>query len=310
MDFFQEFKNIFYSSPRNAINSRSSENCDYGDYIFRSKNTYLSYFLSECEDSYYSQYLSKCRDCVDCEHVAVGELCYDCVDCTGIYNSSFMQDCHNCSNCEFCFDCINCKDCFGCFGLRHKEFCVFNKPYTEAVYRQKMAIFKKQAPEKILEVLRPEFEKHPRLYARQLKGGENAYGDYIYFSKNCFQCFNVRDVENCAYVSEVANPEAGTGNCVDCDYSNALESCYECYDVTGCTNCNFLLSCGFCNDSEYMRNCYNCQNCFGCVYLMNKQYCILNRQFTREEYVVALKKIKTDLKTTKIYGKTLAEILK
>ena len=42
---------------------------------------------------------------------------------------------------------------------------------------------------------------------------------------------------------------------------------------------------------------------------MNKEYCILNRQFSREEYAVAVAKIRAELKQEGSYGKTLAEIL-
>jgi hypothetical protein len=30
--------------------------------------------------------------------------------------------------------------------------------------------------------------------------------------------------------------------------------------------------------------CHSCKNCFGCVGLRNKEYCILNKQYTKEEY--------------------------
>jgi hypothetical protein len=34
----------------------------------------------------------------------------------------------------------------------------------------------------------------------------------------------------------------------------------------------------------YCENCFSCNNCFGCVGLRNKQFCILNKQYTKEEY--------------------------
>lgn len=310
MDFYTEFRKLTLSRPHISINSRAVENCAYGDYIYRSRNVYLSYFLKEAEDCYYSEYLMKCRDCVDSCYLSACELCYECVDCTNIYNGSFLENCHNCSDCDFCFDCLNCKDCFGCFGLRHEQFRIFNKPYTEEEYRMKIAQLKKNPTYKTLEILQPEFDKHPRLYARQLKGGERSLGDYIYFSKNCYMCFNARQVEDACYVSEIMDPEHGSRDNVDCNFCSRIELCYECQTVEECNNCNFLEQCTGCSDSEYLLHCYNCSNCFGCVYLMNKQHCILNRQFTPEEYGVALAKIKGQLKEAGMYGKTLAEILK
>jgi hypothetical protein len=34
----------------------------------------------------------------------------------------------------------------------------------------------------------------------------------------------------------------------------------------------------------YSYNCHGCNDCFGCIGLRNKQYCILNKQYSKEEY--------------------------
>lgn len=310
MDFYNEYKTLVFFKPRQATCSRNAENSVFGDYLFRTKNIYLGYYLFEAEDSFYSEYLSKSRDIVDCSYVTGSELAYECTDCSFLYNCSFLQDCHNCSNCDFSIDCYNCVDCFGCWGLKHREFMIFNKQYAEEEYRVKVAEFKKNTPAKTMEILAPEFLKHPRLYARQLKGGERCYGDYIYFSKNCYWCFNVRNCENCSYVFEVINPEYNSSGNIDCCYATGITNCYECAVINMCSNCNFLYNCTGCGDSEYLINCHGCKNCFGCVNLTNKEYCILNKQCTREEYIALLKQIKNSLKGEKQYGKTLADILK
>lgn len=310
MDFFTEFKKLVFSSPRNSLHHRVVENSDFADYIARSKNIYLSYFIDSSEDCYYSEYLANCRDCVDCMAVVASELCYECVDSSSLYNCSFVQDCHNCSHCNFSYDCLNCKDCFGCFGLRHKQFCIFNKPYTEGVYREKIAQLTKNAPRKILEILQPEFEKYPRLYARLLKGNEKCVGDYIYFSKNSYSCFNIRNTEDSWYVSDIFDPELLSHTSMDCTFASHIENCYEAQNIVNCTNSNFLENCANCSDCDYVLFCYNCSNCFGCVYSMNKEYCILNRQFTREEYFVAVAQMKKQLKGNGTYGKTLADIVR
>ncbi|MBU1757666.1 hypothetical protein KKG31_00495 [Patescibacteria group bacterium] len=40
----------------------------------------------------------------------------------------------------------------------------------------------------------------------------------------------------------------------------------------------------FSKDMLYCESCDACENCFGCVSLRNKSYCILNKQYTQEEY--------------------------
>ncbi len=34
----------------------------------------------------------------------------------------------------------------------------------------------------------------------------------------------------------------------------------------------------------YCKLLTGCQNCFGCISLRNASYCILNKQYTKEEY--------------------------
>jgi hypothetical protein len=43
--------------------------------------------------------------------------------------------------------------------------------------------------------------------------------------------------------------------------------------------------------SHYCDLCFNCENCFGCVGLRKKEYCILNKQYTKDEYEKAVPKI-------------------
>jgi hypothetical protein len=44
-----------------------------------------------------------------------------------------------------------------------------------------------------------------------------------------------------------------------------------------------------------MYECHDCQSCLGCVGLRHKRYCILNRQFKKEEYLKKVKEIKDGL---------------
>jgi hypothetical protein len=50
---------------------------------------------------------------------------------------------------------------------------------------------------------------------------------------------------------------------------------YNSYQMTDCDNCY---------DSFYLEDCSNCHDCFGCTKLTHKQYCILNVQYSPQEY--------------------------
>lgn len=310
MDFAEEFKKLVRSIPHNCVHSRAVFNCNFGDYIYRSKNAYLCWLSTGLEDCMYDEFTHKCIDCVDCSYLYASELCYECVDCDELYNCHFLQDCRNCVECFFGYDLINCKYCFGCIGLRNQNFCIFNKPYSEKIYKEKIKIYMQMQSKKVIETLRPEINRFPRLCARLLKGGENCVGDHIYFSKNCYQCFNVREMEDCGYIYDEVQTETPTKDSYDIDFSGGLELCYECSHSAFSHNSNFLESCTFCADSEYCIYCYNCRNCFFCAYLMNKEYCILNKPFQRDEYLKTVEMIKKELKAKGLYGKSLAEIIK
>jgi hypothetical protein len=52
-------------------------------------------------------------------------------------------------------------------------------------------------------------------------------------------------------------------------------------DCVDCGNCTDCIDCFCCTDCAF---CINCTYCIGCVDWHNKQYCINNVQYTRDEY--------------------------
>lgn len=309
MDFFGQLKDLLFRTPRNAVHSRNVENCAFGDYIYRSKNAYLCFNGQSLEDCFYCDFTRLSRDCLDCSYIYNSELSYECTDCTNLYDCSFLQDCHNCTNCHYSYDLLNSQDCFGCFGLRNVRYAIFNKVYTEDIYHHKVAELQKNPPLKLWQGVFEEMKKHPRLSSRLLKGEENCLGDYIYWSKNAYYSFNARGVENVGYLEDFEDTVSPTRESYDCSFGSGLDLCYECTNSSFCNNCSFLESCSYLNDCEYCFDSYSCQNCFGCVYLSNKEYHILNKPFSRDEYLAATQLIREELKKRKEYGKVFNQIL-
>lgn len=65
------------------------------------------------------------------------DRCYECQTC--LYNCNSLIGCSFCKTTSFsfyCDSCVNCSNCFGCVGLRNKEYCILNKQYDSATYRQ------------------------------------------------------------------------------------------------------------------------------------------------------------------------------
>jgi hypothetical protein len=62
------------------------------------------------------------------------------------------------------------------------------------------------------------------------------------------------------------------------------EIAYQVLGVIETFNVHFCLYVFNSSDLLYCENMYSCKNCFGCSGLRNKQYCVLNKQYTKEEY--------------------------
>ncbi len=89
----------------------------------------------------------------------------------------------------------------------------------------------------------------------------------------------------------------------------------DCIDQVGCWNIE-LSGDNSCNEGyqikhstwsrgrycEYLDICYEVEYCFGCVGLRNKKYCILNKQYSKEEYETLKNKIITDMERRGEYG--------
>jgi hypothetical protein len=60
--------------------------------------------------------------------------------------------------------------------------------------------------------------------------------------------------------------------------------------------------CWTCNFSSYSMYCFNSNNLLGCVGLRKKNYCILNKRYSKEEYEIISEKIKNELREKGLYG--------
>ena len=73
---------------------------------------------------------------------------YFCGDTYFSNNIKFCARCIGLDDCEYCITCHNCQNCFGCAGLKRKQFCIFNKQYSEEEYWEKVDQIKSQMLER------------------------------------------------------------------------------------------------------------------------------------------------------------------
>src|SRR5262249_45269164 len=80
-------------------------------------------------------------------------------------------------------------------------------------------------------------------------------------------------------------------NCYDVTLTGEGSECYECTVADHSQMNLFALFSVKSQDIRYTQHCHNCKHSFGCVGLRNADYCIFNKQYTKEEYEKLVRKI-------------------
>jgi len=282
--FWVQFKELMSRVPQLALMNVSCENSDYTNQSYADKNCYMTFATDLSEDCYYVDYSFSCKNCVDGLGLKECEYCYQCVDCTKCYQNYFCQDGSDCQDCYFSYALKNCHHCFGCTNLRHKEYYYFNQPLSPAEWQRKVEGWSltsdmiKESYQWAKEVGLAE----PRIYAT-MNNCENCSGNYLNNCKNARHCFDGANLEDAKYC--ILTPVASR-DIYDVS-GGAGERIYESFSA-GAVGRN-LLFCGWCwtgvVDLTYCILCMNnSHDLFGCVGLKKKNYCVLNKQYTKADY--------------------------
>jgi len=165
-----------------------------------------------------------------------------------------------------------------------------NRQLSKEEYEKKMAGFDFGSYE-LVKQAKEHFEKikASAIYKNlTLVNSENCSGDNIVDSKNCYQCFGLKFSEDCRHLWDVMRYK----NSVD-SYSGGRNSelIYETTAVAASYNVCFCLRATESRHVFYSNFIRSSSNIFGCIGLNHKQYCILNKQYSEEEYYKLLEKI-------------------
>ena len=299
---FEQFAEIKAKIPHLHLMKTNTENSEYTHLETDTKNCYMNFGGHYNEDCYYNLHALKCKNCIDNYWVSESEMCYECFKCFHCFSVLYSFWCFHCDNCQFCYDCKNCSDCFGCVGLRHKKYHIFNKEYSKEEYESKRKELKntsKGVEEHKKKALKLWLETPHR--AVVLDNCENSTGDFLKNCKNCELCFELEEAEDCKYC-EVA---LGLKDCYDgTRVGYDMELCYE--NMAGIYIHNVLFSnmSMYVSDSMYTDSILIAQHhLFGCTNTQSKkQYCILNKQYTKQEYEKLVPKIIEHMQATGEWG--------
>ena len=305
--FFEQFQDLKYNVPHRALdqNERNSTGCEYSNYCFTCKDAYLSFSLAGSENVKYSAHIFKGnKNVIDSLDVKESDRVYENVQSRLNYNSSFLVESDQCVDSHFLFDCSNCVNCCLSSNLRNKSNVFKNRQLSKDEYQKAIAdlnlgtyLGQMEAKNFFSEIYKNAIHRHAHI-----KNSINTVGDFVENSKNVSHCSGLVEAENTKYVYYAMNT---LEDCQDVMFSGMSEECYEfTYGGRGASRVIFSLSCGGgCRNLFYCDSCRGCSDCFGCVGLSKKQYCILNKQYTKEEYFIMIEKIKTHMNNMLFFDK-------
>ncbi len=296
--FFEQFKELLEAVPWCANTVLGMVNSDYCDQASYCKNSYLCFDIDRIEDSSYLVNCSRSKDSYDLFGSFGLELCHEGVGINNGYRNFFSDDCDDCRDIWFSRDCVACSDCIGCVSLKSKKYHIFNQPYSKEEYQQKLSEYNFGSFASVKKFMDESAEFRRRLPVKYIHGLRNtaSSGDYLYNTKNAKYSFITQEAENVKFLQlcpmKVSNAY---------DYTVWGESASRIYECGTCgmqvDNLKFCFDCWPASkDIEYSFTCRTSHNLFGCVGLRNKECCIFNKQYSKDEYFALKDKIIAQMK--------------
>lgn len=289
-DFFTQFQELYSVVPTsNVLHIWNNENCEYCETAVHTKDAYLSSIITQwTEKAFYSDVVREwCRNVFNSCYVQYSsENIYCCLGIETSYNIFYSRFIKNSNNIWFSANLIWCSECIFCNWLENKKFCIDNKQLDEQEYfKQKKEILAKKSEflswyKKLINIKWINYNS------------TNVVGNFIVESENVENAFVVMKMKDARNVV----------------LTWCIETTNEIYDAFLWWNIkNYIVwvdNCGWWSEHIYLSshiwfssNIYysigmdSCSFCFWCVGLKNKHYCILNKQYSKEEWYIKVDEI-------------------
>lgn len=290
--FFSQLKELQLKVPREALVNLNSANCDYCNHIRDSKSCYMCSLVSDqSEECFHCYWIVTVKDSADCYYGRDDQRCYFCVVTEKSYGCSYLLECENCLDCHYGFDLKGCKNCFLSTNLRNQQYVFANKQLTAQDYEKKIQEINRgswSAAKELRTKWQETISRAIHKYSYQTKC-ENSTGDNLQNCVNaelCYNCFESENIYNAP--STLCAKNIFNGFAVG---TQPVEWGSNIAVIKGGTQVISCYNTAFSSDIYFCENMVSCLDCIGCIGLHKKQYYILNKQYSPEEY----KKIKSEL---------------
>ncbi len=234
------------------------------------------------ENCYYGMWNQDCKFCMDSLYIELSEHCYEVINAIKCYKCFFSKNLEGCSNIYFSRDLVNCKNCIFCVNLENKEYCISNKQYSKEEYlkeKEKLELWNFSCLQKYAHTFHQFSLWFPSKFY-QWKRNEKFSGDYIQNSKESYIAYNCRDNDTSKYCRDSWKVVMS----YDLVETIGMEYCIAVEGTWYANSCFFSAKLSKADRVFYSSHCNGVQDLFGCVGLNNQSYCILNKQYTKEEY--------------------------
>ena len=298
--FFEQFRDLQRVVPAIALVNNPAQNVrsEYSNYVLQNKDCYLLFGSHYNENCAYCWYGVRDKECLDVLEVTESELVYEGNFVGASYNCAFVEYVFDSRDCFFSYDLRGCNNCFLSYNLRSKNYCILNEEYSKEEYFKKIAEFNigSFASLGLLKKKFSELKKQALRRSSYQKNSVGCIGDDMRESKNIRHGFRVELSEDCAYCYPKITAAYNSMDISKIGYDRS-EFCYEVISCTALNNSKFGQAFWQSHDLEYGHYNFSCGNLFGCISMKHKEYCILNRQYSKAEYFTLLSKITEQMKS-------------
>ncbi|MDP2630803.1 MAG: hypothetical protein Q8P56_05360 [Candidatus Uhrbacteria bacterium] len=297
--FFEQWHELFLAVPKPSLTLFRCEDCSYCNYSIGCKHCYLTFNSLESENVHYSSLAFQCRDSIELFACTRCELCFHCIQSEDCYRALFVDFSARCTDSAFLYNCQDCAHCYQCSNIKNKHYCIRNEQYSQEEYNKMIERIDLQS----FRVLEEETAVWNRFLADQpfraerVVNCENSDGTMLRNCHDCHNCFNLSDGEN--------------------NVNSYGQQLYDSVDASGWEGAHHLMRSGGILSSRdiafsmiiehsftvwYSMFLYQSHDCFGCYGLRKSEYCILNKQYTKDEYESLRARIIDHMKQTGEWG--------
>ncbi len=235
------------------------------------------------------------KNTYDSTYTHHSENLYECLNVDKSYGSTYIEEGEGIVDSNYLASSRNITDSIGGVNLRSVSNYFFGEKLSGEEYKNKLKEIdfgSRKTRDELLESFK-EIKKNSIVRSTKQINCINCVGDHLENAKDCYYVFDGFDLEKVRYSSWVFSSK----DISDCFGMGSSELIYEAISPEEVNNCKFLMATDSSHDVEYGLFCQSSGFLFGCVGLRSKEYCILNKKYSKEEYNKLVTKIKKDMET-------------